>query len=687
MENNGDPKQLIIDRVKQVTNILVTVENDPSVDELAAALALTLMLNKMDKHATAVFSGAVPPAINFLDPGKTFESTVDSLRDFIIALDKEKADRLRYKVEDDVVKIYITPYQSTISEKDLRFSQGDFNVELVLALGVEKRESLDRAIAAHGRILHDATVITINARDEHSNLGMIDWQDGKSSSICEMLVSLGQALQPKMLDAQMSTALLTGIVAATDRFSNARTTPHVMTLAAELMAAGANQQLIANSLQNGGDKKVTATISAEGKIQQGSTEAHGGVVPEAPQKETPAAKPEKPAEAPSDGSKGEMKVWHDEEAKPEAPQPTAPSDTTPPAIPMASDELSDLHKAVQSAATNPQPAAPKPVELRPFLLPEEKPVTSLDFEALPTPAAPATPAEPALPKITPLGQNLESSHGHNERRLEPPTLGGTLNATSAEAEEDRRHDEAEEASHNNVMLNHGGSSIAASGVPSRTIAPPPRVPDSPMPPLPPMPPAPPMPAAPDFMPPSTPPLPPMPSLTPPAPLPSPLPPAPTAEPTVTPLAPTLPQPPANAAAAPQPTLDDLEAARRAVSDALLDPEATSMPPAPSAAPAPSPLAQPLLPTTPPPLGNTLPALPNFATLPPLPADSAAGAPTNPMQPPSLPGGTDVTAQFAAPGSMPTPPPLPPTQQPPVPPAPGQVAADPSNPSQFRIPGQ
>ena len=68
--NDTGAKQQIVDKIKDSSNILVTVSTDPSVDELSAALGLTLLLNKMDKHATAVFSGAVPPAITFLDPQK-----------------------------------------------------------------------------------------------------------------------------------------------------------------------------------------------------------------------------------------------------------------------------------------------------------------------------------------------------------------------------------------------------------------------------------------------------------------------------------------------------------------------------------------------------------------------------------------------------------------------------------------
>src|SRR5690348_15865522 len=98
----------IIQKLRDSNNVLVSVNGNPSVDELSAALAITLCIKKLNKHATAVFSGDVPTAIEFLNPQKTFENTVDSLRDFIIALDKEKADHLRYKVVDDMVKIFIT---------------------------------------------------------------------------------------------------------------------------------------------------------------------------------------------------------------------------------------------------------------------------------------------------------------------------------------------------------------------------------------------------------------------------------------------------------------------------------------------------------------------------------------------------------------------------------------------------
>jgi hypothetical protein len=268
---NDQQKQQVLEQVKSASHVLVTVSTNPTVDELAASIGLTLALNKMDKHATTVFSGVVPSTIEFLQPEKTIETTTDSLRDFIIALDKSKADKLRYKVEDDVVRIFITPYRTSISDKDLDFSQGDFNVDVVIALGVTKRQDLDTVIVEHGKILHDATIVALTKRDSVSDLGAINWQDMQASSLCEMVATVLTEIQPDILDGQMATAFLTGIIAETDRFKNDKTTPIALSLSSRLMSAGANQQLIAEKLDS---PEAAPGILSEYSLAD-KTEGHG----------------------------------------------------------------------------------------------------------------------------------------------------------------------------------------------------------------------------------------------------------------------------------------------------------------------------------------------------------------------------------------------------------------------------
>jgi nanoRNase/pAp phosphatase (c-di-AMP/oligoRNAs hydrolase) len=221
----NDQLQEIVSTLNNANNVLVTVKNSPSVDELSAAIGLTLALNKADKHATTVFSGEIPSALEFLQPESVIENNTDSLRDFIIALDKSKADKLRYKVEDNVVRIFITPYKTSITDADLDFSQGDFNVDAVIALGVVTKEDFDTAITAHGRILHDATIVAVTKQNVVSQVGGLNWQEPRASSVSEMIAAVVDAMNPDILDGQMATAFLTGIVAETERFKNEKTTP------------------------------------------------------------------------------------------------------------------------------------------------------------------------------------------------------------------------------------------------------------------------------------------------------------------------------------------------------------------------------------------------------------------------------------------------------------------------------
>lgn len=356
-------KQQIAEAIKNNSTILVAVNDSPTVDELSAALGLTLILSKLEKRATSVFSGTIPPAITFLDPEKTFEGTVNSLRDFIIALDKEKADHLRYKVDGDVVKIFITPYHTTLTEADLQFSQGDYNVELVIGLGVQNQDHLDKALSAHGKILHDAAVTTITVGDTPSTLGNVDWRDPAASSLCEMLVSLSEALKndKPLLDEQTATAFLTGIVAATDRFSNEHTSSRVMTMAAQLMAAGANQQLIAAKLQDAheigptkskpsGEKKITPDSEAEGMIDLSDNKS--SQVP----KKSKKAKNEQAAIVPAP-------VETVEQAETPEPVVDAPESTLPP-VPQpepAVDEAMNLASIPASEPVSPFSPLPEPV--------------------------------------------------------------------------------------------------------------------------------------------------------------------------------------------------------------------------------------------------------------------------------------------------------------------------------------
>ena len=257
----------VISKIVDSKNVLIALSSDPSVDEMAAAIGLSLYLDKLGKRATAIYSGATPNALEFLKPEETFEPTADTLQDFVVALNKDKADHLRYKLDGDFVKIYITPYKTRITEEDLDFSYGDFNVDLVLALDVANGIDLDSALREHGRIMHDAVIVNITT-GKPGKFGEIEWSDKNASSVSEMVANLLYNIKSDIkIEKDEATAFLTGIVAATNRFSNSTTTPETMKIASKLMESGANQQLVSKNITSDVENE-SPTFSVESKPQK-----------------------------------------------------------------------------------------------------------------------------------------------------------------------------------------------------------------------------------------------------------------------------------------------------------------------------------------------------------------------------------------------------------------------------------
>ena len=245
--NPEDAVSKVAEKIQHATNILIALSKDPNVDEISAAIALAFVLDQQKKHVTAIYSGQTPNALEFLRPEETFQKDISGLQDFIIALNKSKADHLIYQVEGDYVKILITPYKGQIKKEDLEYSYSDYNVDLVIVFNVNSGSEIDSALSEYGRIMHDAMAINITS-SVPGRFADLEWSDPSKSSVCEMVYDLLSELEIDNTPQEVATALLTGILSATERFSNNRTKPTTMAVASKLMEAGADQQLISSNI-------------------------------------------------------------------------------------------------------------------------------------------------------------------------------------------------------------------------------------------------------------------------------------------------------------------------------------------------------------------------------------------------------------------------------------------------------
>ena len=164
-------KQEVADKIQEANSILIITSGDPGVDQLSACIALFDILQALGKKAVMVYSGAVNQALTFLKPDKIIREDAESLRDFIISFEHSKVDKFRYTKEGDSYNILLTPaHRAVITEEDMQYRKGDFNIDLTVALGVVGKGKVDSTISQHEQLMQEIPMINVVSGKTASSL-------------------------------------------------------------------------------------------------------------------------------------------------------------------------------------------------------------------------------------------------------------------------------------------------------------------------------------------------------------------------------------------------------------------------------------------------------------------------------------------------------------------------------------
>lgn len=246
------PKQQVVDILKNNQKFLILTHKDPDGDAIGSMLSLALSLNRLGKEVFAYSGDSLPSVYNYLPKLDTISNDFSGKRSFIISLDVSnvKADKIMYKVLDNKLEIIVTPKDGQFEEKMVSFPKGGFNFDAVIALDSTDLERLGSVYDEHSEIFYEVPVVNIDHHAGNNHFGKINLVDLTATSTSEILVSLIESLtgDPKFFDENIATALLTGIITDTNSFQNTNTTPKSLTVAAQLVAAGADQQGIIKNI-------------------------------------------------------------------------------------------------------------------------------------------------------------------------------------------------------------------------------------------------------------------------------------------------------------------------------------------------------------------------------------------------------------------------------------------------------
>jgi phosphoesterase RecJ-like protein len=240
------PKQQALQLIEYSNKILVVGHCNPDGDSLGSTMALYFILKKQGKDVTAASVGSIPEVYKFLPNLDVLASDFGESRDLVISIDNKesKVDKLSYNIKDDKLNIVIAPVSGSIDPKNIKFSKGSMAYDLIIVLDCSEPSQLNYLYQNNKDLFTENPVINIDHHPTNKYFGQVNVVDPEASSTAEILVSIIESLGPNLIDANIATYLLTGVIFDTWSFQNTNTTPKALTVAAQLCAAGARKEEI-----------------------------------------------------------------------------------------------------------------------------------------------------------------------------------------------------------------------------------------------------------------------------------------------------------------------------------------------------------------------------------------------------------------------------------------------------------
>ena len=246
------PKQQFLELIKKSENIIIVIPN-ANADAIGAALALNLVLKKIPKNISVVMPQTKDISrLKFLSDFEKIQHNFDIGKDIIIKINcaMDALPKIGYKIIDEKPQIIISPKVGGLKKEDIEILESEFKVDLILVLDCPDLDKIGEFYENNAQIFYQTPVINIDHHAENNFFGKVNLVDFSASSTCEILVSLIEALgqEQNLFDDKIATCLLAGLISDTNSFQNINTTPKAFTVAAQLVAVGANQQEIVQNL-------------------------------------------------------------------------------------------------------------------------------------------------------------------------------------------------------------------------------------------------------------------------------------------------------------------------------------------------------------------------------------------------------------------------------------------------------
>ncbi len=243
--------QQIAETIKRSSNPLLIVPRGSGADGYATALGFASVMKKLGKRADIVAAdGPTPASLQFLKNHETIASDLVNLRKLVIELDtsKTKARDVSHEEKDGHLRISITPDTGFWAMSDVRVLTSDYRYDLVVCIGASGLEACAHFYEQHPDFFFRTPIINIDHSPANEHFGQLNVVDLTAAACGEVCHDLVHAIDPELLDEEIATAFLTGMIAKTKSFKTSNVTPKTLQTASALIARGARRDEIVKRL-------------------------------------------------------------------------------------------------------------------------------------------------------------------------------------------------------------------------------------------------------------------------------------------------------------------------------------------------------------------------------------------------------------------------------------------------------
>ena len=237
--------------LERSTKPIILLSHGANADDFASAFGVCALLQKLEKSVEIVSPGGnVPKSLSFIKSPVQIQGDIQNIRKLTLRVNAKnaKVDELSYNMEGEELHIHILPKSGTWTSSDVHIDTHGYKHDLIITIGAADLETFGQLFELYGDFFHQTPIINIDHNSANEHFGQVNLVDMSAVSCSEICYDTFMRIDEALVDAEIATLFLTGMIYKTHSFKTENVTPRTLKLAGDLITKGARRDEIVQKL-------------------------------------------------------------------------------------------------------------------------------------------------------------------------------------------------------------------------------------------------------------------------------------------------------------------------------------------------------------------------------------------------------------------------------------------------------